>query len=208
MVAKAVHIIYKMGKRWEQPKQVHSSILATLRPSLGETPDTTTAVGRPDSVWTTSSSTIWSASMWIDVLEAGQARSKEGTIFKMIECIGASDWYDAELEQAKKAPPPTKCGTLRKRLATVVLDKYLKEARDTPAVEDPEKLTSIDNKDCPSSQGPAGIQKRILNTRRKNLIETFRRGRTLRRLVQMTRPGILFDPNTWYVLRYVYHSIY
>ena len=36
------------------------------------------------------------------MLEAGHARSKETTILDMIEWIGASEWYDAELEQAEK----------------------------------------------------------------------------------------------------------
>ncbi|KAH8760754.1 hypothetical protein BGZ57DRAFT_770046 [Hyaloscypha finlandica] len=157
MVAKAVHIIYEMSRRQEVPTEVHSRILSTLRPSLG-------------SMWIASTPTTWSASMWINVLEAGHARSKEVTILNMIEWMGASEWYDAELEQAEKAPPPTKRGTPRKRLATVVLDKYLKEAPDTT---------------------------RIFDTRRKRLNNILHRGRTLRKLIQMTRLGILFDPDIW-----------
>ena len=208
MVAKAVHIIYEMSRRQEVPLEVHSRILTTIRPTLGETPATTTTVGRPDSICITSSSTTWSASMWINMLEAGYARSKEATILNMIEWMGASEWYDAELQQAEKAPPPTKRGTPRKRLATIILDKYLKEARDTTAVECPEKLASKGNEDRPSSLNSAGIQKRILDTRRKRLNKVFHRGRTLRKLVQMTGLGILFDPNIWYVLQCMHHSIY
>jgi hypothetical protein len=73
--------------------------------------------------------------MWINILNTGHARSKEATILNIIEWIGALEWYSAKLKQAEKAPPLTKQGTPRKRLATVVLDKYLKEARDTTAVE-------------------------------------------------------------------------
>ena len=36
--------------------------------------------------------------MWINMLEAGHARSKEATILNMIEWMGALEWYDAELE--------------------------------------------------------------------------------------------------------------
>src|SRR5438309_1597883 len=129
------------------------------------------------------------------MLEAGHARSKEATILNMIEWIGASEWYDAELEQAKKALPLTKRGTPRKRLATVVLDKYLKEARDTTAMESLGKLASEDNKDRPSSPDSAGIQKKIFDTRRKRLLNILYRGRTLRKLIQMTCLGILFDPD-------------
>ena len=200
MVAKAVHIIYEMSRRQEVPTGVHSKILSMLRPSLGGTPATSAVAERPDSMWITGTPTTWSASMWFSMLEAGHARSKEATILNMIEYIGASEWYDAELEKAQKAPPPTKRGTPRKRLATVVLDKYLKEARDTMAVGSLEKLASKGNEDRPSSPNSAGIQKRILDIRRKRLNNIFHRGRTLRKLIQMTRLGILFDPDIWYVL--------
>jgi hypothetical protein len=81
------------------------------------------------------------------MLEAGHACSKEATILNMIEWIGALEWYNAKLKQVEKAPPPIKQGTPRKRLATIVLDKYLKEARDTMAIVSLGKLTSKDNKD-------------------------------------------------------------
>jgi hypothetical protein len=42
MIAKAVHLMYKMSKHQEVPSKVHSSIISTLRPSLGGTPATTT----------------------------------------------------------------------------------------------------------------------------------------------------------------------
>jgi hypothetical protein len=140
------------------------------------------------------------------MLEAGHARSKETTILNMIEWMGASEWYDAELEQAEKAPPPTKRGTPRKRLATVVLDRYLKEAPDTMGTESPGKLASKDNENCPSSPDSTGIQRKILDTRRKKLNNLFHRGRTLRKLVQMTRLGILFDADIWYVLPCMQHD--
>jgi hypothetical protein len=38
---------------------------------------------------------------------------------------------------------------LRKRLATVVLDKYLKKVRDSTATESLGKLVLKDNKNCP-----------------------------------------------------------
>jgi hypothetical protein len=138
--------------------------------------------------------------MWINVLEAGHARFKEATILNMIEWIGALEWYDAELEQAEKAPPPTKRGTPRKRVATVVLDKYLKEACDTTVTESPGKLASKDKEYRPLSPNSAGIQKRILDTKKKKLNKIFHRGRTLRKLIQITSLGILFDPDIWYVL--------
>ena len=183
IVAKVVHLIYEISRRQEVPTKVYSRILRTLRSGLSRTPATTTVAERPDSMWTTSSSTTWSASMWINILEAGHARSKEVTILNIIELMGALEWYNAELEQAKKEPPSTKRRTPRKRLATVVLDKYLKEARDTTAIEGPENLALISRGDRPSSLDSSRIHKKILDIRRKRLNNTFHRGRTLRKLV-------------------------
>jgi hypothetical protein len=121
--------------------------------------------------------------MWINMLKAGYARFKEATIFNMIEWISALEWYNAKLEQAKKALPLTKQGTLRKRLATVVLDKYLKEARNTTTAKSLGKLALKDNEDCPLSPNLARIQKRIFDTRRKRLNNIFHKGRTLRKLI-------------------------
>jgi len=205
MVANAVHIIYEMSRRREVPTEVHLRILNTIQPGLGGTP-ATDAVGRSNSVWITSSPITWSASMWINMLEAGHARSKETTILNMIEWMGASEWYDVELQQAEKALPRTKRGTLRKRVATVVLDKYLKGACSTAATESMDNPTSADNEDRLSLDA-ARIQTRILSARRKRLSTIFHRGRTLRNLVQMTSLGILFDPDIWYVMQYVHYGI-
>lgn len=169
MVAKAVHLMYEMSRRQEVPTKVHARILSTLRSGLRGIQANTTVAERPDSMWIT-------ASMWINMLEAGHARSKEITILNIIEWMSASEWYDAELEQAEKAPPPTKRGTPRKRLATIVLDKYLKEAHDATTMKGPENLTSKDNEDRPLSVDSAGIQKRILDIRRKRLNNIFHRG--------------------------------
>ena len=95
--------------------------------------------------------------MWINILEVGHTYSKEATILNIIEWMGALEWYNTKLEQAEKAPPPTKQGMSRKRLATIVLDKYLKEARNTTAVESLGKLALKDNEDRPSSPNSARI---------------------------------------------------
>lgn len=132
MVAKAVHLLYKLSRRQEVPTKIHSRILTTLQPNLGGSPASTAVAEREGSIWNAAGSTSWSASMWINMLEAGQARSREATILNMVEWMGASEWYDAELAQAEKAPPLTKRGKLRKRLATVVLDEYASSLQSQP----------------------------------------------------------------------------
>ncbi|KAH8588045.1 hypothetical protein B0O99DRAFT_640250, partial [Bisporella sp. PMI_857] len=97
MVAKAIHIIYGMSRRREVPTEVHLKILTTIRPGHDETQAIVVAMQCPDSILITSSPKFWPASMWINILEAGHARSKGITILSMIEWIGASEWYDAAI---------------------------------------------------------------------------------------------------------------
>jgi hypothetical protein len=81
----------------------------------------------------------------------------------------------------------------RKRLATIVLDKYLKEVPDNIVIESPGKLASKDNKDYSLLVNSAGIQKRIFDIRRKRLNNIFYKGQILYKLIQIIRFGILFD---------------
>jgi hypothetical protein len=83
-----------------------------------------------------------------------------------------------------------KRGIPRKRLAIVVLDKYLKEVRDT--TESLGKLV-LKEYSYPSLVNSARIQGRIFDIRRKKLNKIFYRERTLCKLVQMTYLGILFN---------------
>ncbi|KAH8600144.1 hypothetical protein B0O99DRAFT_611837 [Bisporella sp. PMI_857] len=133
--------------------------------------------------------------MWINMLEAGHARSKKSSIFNMIEWIGASEWFDAEIAEAEKAPPPTKRGKPRKRLATIILNKYMKEAYDITGMEPPGTFAFKKSDGCPSFTNSAEVEKKIFDTRRNWLNMIFHRGRNLRRLVQKTHLGILFDEN-------------
>lgn len=192
MVAQAVHVMHKMTKRQSVPASVHSNILKTLRPNLRDTSAMAT-IERDNTIWLAGT---WSATMWITMLEAGQARSRESTILNMIEWMGASKWYDNELAHAERDPPYTKRGKPRKRLATVILDEHLKGVQNSTV----EKSASfaMDGVEC-HLQGSTEVRSRILDTRRKKLSNIFHKGRTLRRLVEMTHLGVLFDPNIWYV---------
>jgi hypothetical protein len=75
---------------------------------------------------------------------------------------------------------------LRKHLATIILDKYLKEARNTIIIESPGKLASKGNKDPPLLVNLAGIQKRIFNIRRKRLNNILYKGQILRKLIKIS----------------------
>ncbi|KAH8595137.1 hypothetical protein B0O99DRAFT_159895 [Bisporella sp. PMI_857] len=135
--------------------------------------------------------------MWINMLEVGHNRSRKSSIFNMIEWIGASEWFDAEIEEAEKAPPPTKRGVPRKRLATIILIKYMKEAYGITEIEATGTLAFKNSEDCPSFMDSAKVEKKFFDARRLRLNVVIQRGRILRRLVQATHLGILFDENIW-----------
>ena len=103
------------------------------------------------------------------MLEAGEAHSREAIILNMIERMGASKWYDAEHADAEKEPPLTKMGRSRKRLASVILDKHLKE-RESTAKASPKNRDSEDRSLLPNL---ASIQERVLDKRRKKLVNYF-----------------------------------
>jgi hypothetical protein len=194
MVAKTIQIIHAMSNRQELPSKAYSKILSTLRPSLDIT--LTVPAVAEGGIPSTSSSTSWSPSMWINMLETGEAHSREAIILNMIERMGASKWYDAEHAEAEKEPPLTKRGRSRKRLASVILDKHLRE-RESTTKASPRNRDSEDDSLLPNL---ASIQERVLDKRRKKLISHLHQGRTLCKLVQMTHLGILFHPKIWYVL--------
>ena len=89
-----------------------------------------------------------------------------------------------------------------------MLDKYLKEVCITAATEGITNPAFADTEDRLLSLDAAGIKTEILNTRRKRLNKIFHRGRTLRKLDQMTHLGILFDPDIWYVLECIHSCTY
>lgn len=187
MISHSVNVISKISKRQKVSAEVHLKIVRTIQHSLA-----TAAVKQPNSIETTSGAT--SASTWINILDAGEARSKKTTILNMMEWIGAAEWFDTEVQQAQQALPRTKRGAPRKRVATIILDKYFQEVPDS---ED-HSLPITSN----------GIQNRILDEKRQRFIKNVNKGRNLRQLVQMTHLGILFQSNVPYVFYCILYGIY
>ncbi|KAH7389249.1 hypothetical protein BKA64DRAFT_758493 [Cadophora sp. MPI-SDFR-AT-0126] len=142
MVAKTIQTMHVMTNSQEVPSEVHCEILSTIRSSFDVIPVAPTEVKRGESIPITNNSKPLLASMWLNMLKASQSRSKKVTILHMIEMMGASEWYENELAEAERDPPRTKRGAPRKRLATIVLDEYLKEPQDSTSIKNPEELTS------------------------------------------------------------------
>jgi hypothetical protein len=71
----------------------------------------------------------------------------------------------------------------RKRLAIIVLDKYLKKVSNIIVTESSGKLISKNNKDYSLLVNSAGIQKRIFNIRRKRLNNILYKRQILYKLI-------------------------
>ncbi|KAG9228242.1 hypothetical protein BJ875DRAFT_447053 [Amylocarpus encephaloides] len=169
MVAKTIQIIHTMSNRQELPSEAHSKILSTLRPSLDTTLTVPAVAERV--IPSTSSSTSWSPSMWINMLEAAEAHSREAIILNMIERMGASKWYDAEHAEAEKEPPLTKKGRSRKRLASVELLVETGQSDLSRFFDSLESQAIITSEEISSLRAKYGRERGYLDTTVNRIIE-------------------------------------
>jgi hypothetical protein len=121
----------------------------------------------------------WSLTMWMNILDQGRASHKKSGILRKIEWMGASAWFDYQVEQASSAPPRTKRGIPMKRVSTAVLDRMLNEAHD-------------DGLDATSEQP---IDRKA--QQRKTFIDNCSKGKRLRQIVKALGTGILFYRRIW-----------
>ncbi|EED17248.1 hypothetical protein TSTA_023020 [Talaromyces stipitatus ATCC 10500] len=82
-----VHLLKKHPS--DLPRTVHQSILQSLRTNQGPIIDSTVS--------------HWSdGKMWMKVLERGSATNRRCTVLNMLEYMGASKWYDGQIELARR----------------------------------------------------------------------------------------------------------
>lgn len=121
----------------------------------------------------------WSLTMWMNILDQGRASHKKIGILRKIEWMGASAWFDSQVEQTSNAPPKTKRGIPMKRVSTVVLDRLLNEARNDDG--DTSSMQPIDRK----------------AQQRKNFVDICTKGKKLRQIVKVLGTGVLFYRRIW-----------
>lgn len=201
LVAEGLTAIHQMSSRQlAAPTGTHSTVLRTLQSDLGETSNDTNAIRRSGCIWTTTDPREWSSTMWVGILEAGESRNKKGTILSMLEWMGASIWYDAQLAKLASEAPLTKRGTPRARVATVLLDRLLdgEESDDEPGpVIKRRRLVLGSAKDPPSAERSRSIHGRAADQRRRSIIHQVGRGRKLRTMVSKTGLGVLLREKIW-----------
>uniref|UniRef100_A0A093X852 Ubiquitin-like-specific protease 1 n=1 Tax=Talaromyces marneffei PM1 TaxID=1077442 RepID=A0A093X852_TALMA len=89
-VHQMVNVIYLLNKHPnDMPRTVHQRILQGLHTNQGSIVDST--------------ANQWSdGRMWMTVLERGSATNRRGSVLNMLEYMGASKWYDGQIELAKR----------------------------------------------------------------------------------------------------------
>ena len=176
-ILEVIPVIHGLSKHKEGlPREVHVTILQALR----------------DSSQGTLASSDWSSgSMWVDILEAGSAEGQKVTILRMLEYMGAWEWYDAQIRQVQE-----KKSMSRKGAATDVLDEIQRSGK---CIKSLGELT-VDNNgtDSTVSKEQDTMAKRIREKKRRGLVAQLSRGQRLStRLVKELGLGILFSPKIW-----------
>jgi len=184
-ILEVIPVIHSLSKhRGGLPREVHVTILQALRDSR---------LGTLASIdWT-------SGSMWVDILEAGSAEGQKVTIWRMLEYMGAWEWYDAQVRSLQES------GTIhtkknkpvnRKGAATHVLNQIQQSGE---CIKSLGRLT-VDNNgtDRTISNDLDTMTERIGEKQRRRIVKQLSRGQRLStRLVKELGLGILFSPKIW-----------
>ncbi|TPX11397.1 uncharacterized protein E0L32_007816 [Thyridium curvatum] len=131
----------------------------------------------------------WSASMWVEYLKAGEARTQKSTIFNLVGYMGFSVWLEKQMEAFE--PPLTKRGTARKRVATPFLNSLLMEA---------EHSTELVVRSAAENSPTSNLSRTPMNVtshQRRQIIGKANKGRKLRDMVSKVGLGILLRRDIW-----------
>ncbi|RHZ45973.1 uncharacterized protein CDV56_104172 [Aspergillus thermomutatus] len=190
---KAAEIIYKFSRYQDGPsREVHARILQSLK---GDNPEA--AAARWDQ---------WSdGSMWIHVLETGSSNTKRATIFNMLEYMGASEWYDGQIELAEGTILTTKGQPVGRRgAATYVLNRMqglrMGSARQGRWISGIGRVTlEEDGPEVPLEEsGDVSLTEKARKSERSRFGFQVSRGRILStKLVRELGLGVLFCPKIW-----------
>ncbi|KUL81992.1 hypothetical protein ZTR_09815 [Talaromyces verruculosus] len=116
-VHEMVDIIHLLNKyQTDLPGTVHQRILQSLHTTQEPVMDLTAHQ--------------WSdGRMWMDVLKRGSATNRRCSVLNMLEYIGASKWYDSQIEHAKRTVYTTENKPVgEKGAATHVLDRITRDS--------------------------------------------------------------------------------
>lgn len=186
IVIEATRAIYQCcSHKDELPRDVYSRILSTLQSDDGE------AIGGA------SSDSDWSdGSMWRQILEGGESRTRRSTILNMLEYMGVWEWYDRQvkLTQAKHEAEHKK-PLVRKTASSYVLKDLRNLKTAGKSIKGVGRLTLEEGENIPPENGEPN---EITKKEREKIRTQLGRGHKLKDiLVKELGLGILFSPGIW-----------
>lgn len=190
MITEGVRIVCQLCRhQHELPREVYSRILLTLQSDRKV-------------ISTASSGNDWSdGAMWVRMLEAGESRNCKTTVFKMLEYMGAWEWYDRQVELSQSSVRTGRNKLVSRRSAASYALNKLQSSQTTTthpiksirgvgplAILEGETISSMDS-------SPA---ERVKIAQRNHIRMQLGRGHKLRdKLVKELGFGILFSPRIW-----------
>lgn len=185
-VLEAVHTIQQFSKhRHGIPREVHSRIIRTLRKDHEETSSTSNLAGWSD------------GATWMRVLESGESEKQKATIFSLLGYMGASEWYESQVNLSQAILRTKKNGPVKRRgAATHVMNelqgKWIKGVGNLSLGREGDGI-GVD-----PERYDTGLSERALHLQRKRIGMQLSRGYKLNtKLVKDLGLGILFDPKVW-----------
>ncbi|KAE8358565.1 hypothetical protein BDV27DRAFT_163459 [Aspergillus caelatus] len=184
LTIKATRTICHLSKHKDGvPSDVHKRVLQSLQQAqLGVSAECT-------------HQNHWSdGSMWVQVLEMGESRKDRGTIQNMLEYIGAWEWYNTQLELAKKTVTTKKNKPVKQRGAAMhVMDQIQNRWIGGVGIV----TLQEGNSHYLSGSDPASISAEEKHLQRNRISMQLNRGKLCSKLVKELGLGILFDENIW-----------
>lgn len=163
------------------PRDVHKMILETLN---SQSPSTVANIEWSD------------GSTWVEILEKGVSAKVQLTIFNMLEYMGASEWYESQIQLAIRTER-----TVTRRRATIgVLDRIqVQQTQEgSRTIYGAGPITMQDESRDQSPNPVFSIPEREKKARRQALRIQLSRGHKLStKIVKELGLGILFSPSIW-----------
>ncbi|KAE8399780.1 hypothetical protein BDV37DRAFT_259679, partial [Aspergillus pseudonomiae] len=150
---------------------------------------------QPEASAESTNQNYWSdGSMWVQILKISDSRQGQSTVQNMLEYIGAWEWYNTQLELAKKTLRTKKNKSVGERGAALhVMNQIQNRWISGVGIVTPHE----DEYNSLSRSGSSSITGEGKHLQRKRINTQLYRGKMCTKLVKELGLGILFDRNIW-----------
>jgi hypothetical protein len=127
-VSSAVILVYQLSQAlYEPPEDVYAEIVRLIQEDVAidwsktEWGDFIATLSKEEIT-----STAWKSTSWEKTVRRSPAKAQKKSIFKILEHIGVSEWFDHEVARVASST-----GVCRKNAATIVLNSFIGATNST-----------------------------------------------------------------------------